>query len=106
MRALKKVQTTLHTIKGAVEKKVIYRRYIAIRFARIFKSITKKFENCTGRTTLAKHTSGAWGRPDSNRDHPGKEKNLHICEDFFMAHYVYILQSQKDKKYYIGETSM
>ena len=22
-----------------------------------------------------------------------------------MAHYVYILQSQKDKKYYIGETS-
>ena len=24
---------------------------------------------------------------------------------FFMPHYVYILQSEKDKKYYIGETA-
>ena len=24
------------------------------------------------------------------------KKNLHICEDFFMAHYIYILQSLKD----------
>ena len=31
--------------------------------------------------------------------------NLHICEDFFMPHFVYILQSLKDNKYYIGETA-
>jgi putative endonuclease len=28
-----------------------------------------------------------------------------ICRAFFMAHYVYILQSLKDFRYYIGETA-
>ncbi len=50
-----------------------------------FRSIINKFENCTGRTTVLRIST--------------------FVEIFFMPHFVYILQSQKDQKYYIGETA-
>ena len=37
---------------------------------------------------------------------PPDEENLHLYgEDFFMSHFVYILRSEKDGRYYIGETT-
>ena len=53
---------------------------------------------------MAGHLHGVQGVASSNLVVPTTYKKALLSGAFFMPHYVYILQSLKDLRYYIGET--